>query len=208
MTEEQGRKTLTQRRKEETRENIIAAATRIFAAKGYDAATTDEIAESCAISKGALYHHFPSKDELFKALLRSRFHDPVRVMLATRGGESVLDLEATVRASVEAAWRHALTDEMGERLWQEARTQAERNPEIRALLQEVHDRSEGAVIATLVEGQRSGIVRQDLDLKATAAVVGSMVDGSIAHYLAHPDAFEVDRVIEATVDAIVRFLRP
>lgn len=50
---------------EEKRQRIINAALREFAAKGYDAASTNEIARDAGISKGLLFHYFTSKKDLY-----------------------------------------------------------------------------------------------------------------------------------------------
>lgn len=207
------RKTLTQRRKEETYENILEAAYGVFARRGYDAATIDEIAEVCGVSKGALYHHFASKEILFSTLIRNRYQEPVRLVLTGDGSGEVLDLEATVRASVEAAWQQALSDEVCQKLLTEARTQAGRNPVVREILEDVHNRSEGAVVGVLEQGKRAGVVRADLDTVTACAVLAGMVDGTIAHYLAHEMdggdvGYDPARVIDETVTAMVRYLEP
>src|SRR5262249_36824541 len=49
---------------------ILAAARRVFASKGYEAATVDEIAELAGVAKGTIYCYFPSKFELFIGTLR------------------------------------------------------------------------------------------------------------------------------------------
>jgi TetR/AcrR family transcriptional regulator, fatty acid metabolism regulator protein len=53
---------------EMTRQRIVEAALEVFAKKGYHEATMDEIASVSQVSKGGLYFHFPSKQELFLAL--------------------------------------------------------------------------------------------------------------------------------------------
>lgn len=58
----QEEKTLLSKRK------ILAAAGEVFAQKGYDAATMQDITEKCGLSKGAIYHHFKSKEEIMLAL--------------------------------------------------------------------------------------------------------------------------------------------
>lgn len=58
-----------QQRSEETRANILDAAVRQFALSGYEAASVDGICSDAGVSKGAFYHHFPSKQALFLALL-------------------------------------------------------------------------------------------------------------------------------------------
>lgn len=60
---------MTQQRSEETRGNILDAAVRRFAMAGYDAASVDDICTDAGVSKGAFYHHFPTKQAVFLALL-------------------------------------------------------------------------------------------------------------------------------------------
>lgn len=59
-----------QTRSEETRGKIIQSALKLFAEKGYDATGVAEICEFSEVSKGAFYHHFPSKQAVFLELLQ------------------------------------------------------------------------------------------------------------------------------------------
>jgi len=58
-----------QPRGEETRKQILSAAVTAFAQFGYDATGVAEICKTAGISKGAFYHHFPSKQTLYFELL-------------------------------------------------------------------------------------------------------------------------------------------
>ena len=58
-----------QQRSEETRTKIISSAIKLFSIRGFNAASVDDICADAGISKGAFYHHFKSKQELFLALL-------------------------------------------------------------------------------------------------------------------------------------------
>jgi AcrR family transcriptional regulator len=51
-----------------TRRHILAVATRLFAERGYEATSIEAVLKACGISRGALYHHFGSKQELFQAV--------------------------------------------------------------------------------------------------------------------------------------------
>src|SRR3954453_7873696 len=62
----------------DTREALLAAALEVFAERGYRDASVDQIAERAGYSKGAVYWHFPSKDDLFFALLEERIDRPWR----------------------------------------------------------------------------------------------------------------------------------
>jgi AcrR family transcriptional regulator len=66
----------------EAREELLTAALHVFARRGYDQAGVDEIASQAGYSKGALYWHFASKEELLVALLEERIDAPAREMVA------------------------------------------------------------------------------------------------------------------------------
>jgi AcrR family transcriptional regulator len=59
-----------QLRSEETRNRIVQSALKLFADKGYEATGVAEICETSDVSKGAFYHHFPSKQAIFLELLQ------------------------------------------------------------------------------------------------------------------------------------------
>jgi len=57
-------------RRSATRARILDAAEALFAAHGYDATSTDGILEGATISRGALYHHFATKQAVFEAVFQ------------------------------------------------------------------------------------------------------------------------------------------
>lgn len=60
-----------QERGEATRESLVEAARRLFGEKGFNSTSLDEIVKEAGVTKGALYHHFSDKEELFKAVAES-----------------------------------------------------------------------------------------------------------------------------------------
>lgn len=58
-----------QHRSEATRNHILEAARHLFSKSGYDATGVAEICEAAGVSKGAFYHHFPTKQAVFMELL-------------------------------------------------------------------------------------------------------------------------------------------
>ncbi|GAB4485917.1 MAG: TetR/AcrR family transcriptional regulator [Anaerolineales bacterium] len=68
---------------QETRERILAAAVTVFAAKGYHDTKVDDIVAESQTSKGSFYFYFPSKQEIFLALVDT-FADLLETRLKER----------------------------------------------------------------------------------------------------------------------------
>src|ERR671914_748040 len=79
--------------KDERRTRILDAAAQVFADRGYEPATLDEIAEAAGISKPVIYDHFSSKKELHISLIESHGQALIDFM-AERVGKSETPSEA------------------------------------------------------------------------------------------------------------------
>lgn len=55
----------------ERREQLLSLAVQAFSSKSYDEVSVDDLAQSAGVSKGLLYHYFPSKRELYVATVRT-----------------------------------------------------------------------------------------------------------------------------------------
>ncbi len=92
-----------QRERAERREQIVAAAERVFFAKGFTATSMDQVAAEAEVSKGTLYLYFKNKDDLFIAL-SSRFLDHLSSRferLAKQDGPGLKIVESMMRAYAE-----------------------------------------------------------------------------------------------------------
>ena len=85
-----------QRRKEDRPAEITEAALEAFAEKGYAATKVDEVAKRAGVSKGLLYLYFKTKEDLFKAVIRS-FLSPRIDALIKNIEETELSAEEFVR---------------------------------------------------------------------------------------------------------------
>ncbi|MGQ3051619.1 MAG: TetR/AcrR family transcriptional regulator [Roseateles sp.] len=59
-----------QRRKDARPQELLEAALALFVEKGFAATRSEEVAARAGVAKGTLYRYYPSKDELFKAMVR------------------------------------------------------------------------------------------------------------------------------------------
>ena len=75
-----------QQRAEETLNRILEVAEECFAQKGYATTGIAEICQRAGVSKGAFYHHFPSKQALFLTLLNRWLGATERQLEASRSG--------------------------------------------------------------------------------------------------------------------------
>lgn len=73
---------------EKRREQLLASARKLFVKKGYRGTTTDEIARNAKLTKGALYFHFKSKENIFLELVKS-ISEHNRATLEAQLGEKV-----------------------------------------------------------------------------------------------------------------------
>jgi len=123
---------------------IEQAATELFAERGYNGASIDEIARRAGISPPVLYDHFSSKQELHRALLERHYADLREVWRTNLVGEDPPERRAARAfdawfAYVEShpyAWRMLFRDDSGD-------------PEVEAIRRDVAARSRAAVLPLL-----------------------------------------------------------
>jgi AcrR family transcriptional regulator len=93
-----------------TRERLIEAAREQFGAVGYEAAALDAILAAAGVKRGALYHHFDSKLELFDAVLDREVAEIARRIAKKAGAAS--DPVESLRIGCRAWLRMALDPEV------------------------------------------------------------------------------------------------
>lgn len=89
-------------RAEARRRDILLAAARTFARRGYDGATLDDIADELGTSKAVIYYHFPSKEAIYTEIRAT----------AIRGAIERLETILAQREPADIALRRALVDLM------------------------------------------------------------------------------------------------
>jgi AcrR family transcriptional regulator len=94
-------------RTETTRNALLDAARALFVEKGYEATSTPEICEAAGITRGALYHHFEDKRDLFRHVLARESHAVTREIVESF--ESALAPREALMAGTSAYLR-AMTE--------------------------------------------------------------------------------------------------
>src|SRR4030088_2639619 len=88
-----------------TRQRIVITATRLFAEAGYEQTSIEVVLEQTALSRGALYHHFDSKEKIFEAVLETVEADIAKAIISASRG--IIDPVAALQAGCDAFLRMA-----------------------------------------------------------------------------------------------------
>lgn len=161
----------TQQRATETRERLVAAALSIFAARGFEGATTRDIAREAGVALAALPYHFETKEALWRAaadrifgLLRAQFETHLR---RVEGADPRARLRSLLRELVLFAAKHP---ELHRFMLQEGTDRGERlvwlvDTHVRPLYR--------AVASLLAEGRRHGMLVEGRAEQLIYALIGA-----------------------------------
>jgi AcrR family transcriptional regulator len=180
----------------EARDELLTAALRVFARRGYGQAGVDEIAAEAGYSKGALYWYFAGKEELLTALLEERIDASTREMVALLESAPP-DRDMSLEATREFA------RQLGEQreavlLEREYWSLAIRDPELRARYAERQTELRGA-LATALEARAHHLGAPDLPMPAedVARIVMSIIGGLGVDELIEPGSVRPQLLGEA-----------
>lgn len=166
-------------RSQETRRKILSAAEQSFAEQGYDTTSVDTICHAAGISKGAFYHHFPSKSSVFIALLSTWLEKlDAQLMAEETQGETVPQQVAAMATGVDEIYRVAGTNwNILLEFWAKAKT----DPAVAGSMVAMLRRYQEFFQQTLERGEAEGSIRVgDVPLAATlllSVVLGLLLQG-------------------------------
>lgn len=168
---------------EDTRNALIDAAINRFAADGLGA-SFDAVARDVGVTKGALYHHFSSKDGLVEAVYREAIgRHADRVVAASADGTGRERLLALVDASARLYTSRTPFYRVLSMLHLSA---ALDRPALAEIAQRVQRSQRDFMIDLVRQGQRDGSIRPDLDAEATGLTVNAALAGFLTQQLEPP----------------------
>jgi len=155
---------------EDKRRQLLDAAVRVFARKGFHASRVGDIAAEAGVAHGLLYHYFRSKDQVLEAV----FHENWSVLIARiasveESDEPAADQLRHIAAIVLRTWLHlpdvvrVVVQEFG------------RSPELAERIGELAQPIE-AIQRVIARGVERGEFRKDVDPRFAATVVYGSID--------------------------------
>ena len=136
-----------ERRRELTRTTLIAAAAEVFARRGFEGASLEEIAETAGFTRGAIYKTFGNKEELFFAVSDQDFAAKLQSFAEQVSQSGSVLAEPSALADM---WRKSVVGDHADlALNMEVRLYAIRNPDVTARFAE-HQRATRRALATFI----------------------------------------------------------
>lgn len=192
-------KSLRERQAEATRQLLVSVARDLFTERGYSATSIEDIIQRAGVARGALYHHFPGKDALFRAVYDAVMADTAsRVVAAALAGPEPwhavrAGLSAFLDACLEPEFRRIVVLDsvpvLAQDVW-DAGIEHNELPMLRT------------VLTPLVETYLPGLAVEALVHVALGGLYGA------ALYIARsPDPVEARAAADTVVDTLIGGLR-
>lgn len=172
-------------RKAATRTRLLEAAADVFGRRGFQAASVDEVAEAAGFTKGAVYAHFESKEDLFLALLDDCFTQRITDLRAVL--EDGHDPNEQAREAGDAVMSSWDSDPGWPPLFFEFWTHAVRNPDVAAKLVPRY-RAMRTAVAELLERRAHELGKEPvLPIEDVAAMTFAMANGAALEHMLEPE---------------------
>jgi len=203
---------IMRRTKEEaelTRRRLLEAALEVFSQKGFDATRLEDVAQKASLTRGAIYHHFGGKIELFHALFAEAEESGHQVVQqAIAGGGSFLDIARRVlvsslellqqnsqyrRVTALYLFKAGSSPEL-------AAFQRQRNEDMKQQVAQVAEFFKMALV--------QGAVRADLDPRLAAQAFLSYQSGLMLLWLLNPGLISVEEDADALADVFIHGITP
>lgn len=166
---------------------IINSAYQTFAQLGYNQATLDNIADKAGMTKGAIYSHFNSKEDLFVSIFNHHIEDQVSFVLeeiktALSSANQEKQLNDVIQKQLDAIetnseWSKLLLEFFAH----------SKNPEIKTQLTQSYRHFKQELTEIFYQLQESGYISPDIYPGMIATVIPALLDGLIMHWIVYSD---------------------
>jgi len=193
----------------DTRDRVLEAAARVFARKGFLGASLDEVAADAGLTKGAVYWHFKSKNDLFFALLDSRFQGTAEQHVPDAVSPEALaaDPKDSLKSLLCGVLSRVKEDPDWPRLFLEFMSQA-REPEVRERLATAYRQTYRISADVIAQQHAARHQSPPADPALLATFWSALMDGLVMAWLVNPDIVDLDKIVPQLVDLLWRGLDP
>mgnify|MGYP002619813730 CR=1 FL=1 len=152
-------------KREQTRERLLEATRSLILEKGCDHLTLNDIMERAGLSKGGIFHHVKSKDDLLIRILEERIKETNRQFQAATEREK--SFEAPFRSIADSLPELENPDDAGNRVFVHLLGRSGR-PEVRDALRHFYEQTLQLSKQWIVSGQEAGVIPASVDADKSA----------------------------------------
>lgn len=193
----------------ETREQLLDAAERVFRQRGVGHASLAEVADAAGVTRGAVYHHFQSKAELFQALM-ARAEMPIDAAFEDFENQDIADPLAMFRQQGLQALLHLTSSPQIQNVFEVIFLRCEYTDELAPVgLQHIQDRLQclSKCKAVLDQAVAKGQLPADTDTHLAAHGAIAFVGGLMRDWVEAPDTFDLKAAAPQLIDTYIAGLR-
>ena len=158
---------------EARRAQILDGAFRCFAARGFHAARMDDLARECGLSKGSLYWHFDSKEDVFLALFEA-----LEAEIFAAWEDEAAQADSALRL-LRREGEIALNRLAGQRVLMSAWMEFLAHPAARTRMRITYERSRARLAELIERGIAAGEIRAELCVADAAVLLTGAVEGLV-----------------------------
>ncbi|WP_126426869.1 TetR/AcrR family transcriptional regulator [Brevibacillus marinus] len=193
----------------DTRSKILAAANRVFARQGYAGATLDDVAEAAGMTKGAVYWHFASKNDLFLALCERSLAQLLaglpeqfrRVLTASDPPQAMSQLLAAEFATCERG------DGEKPLLFFEFIAHS-RDPDVKEKLDAAFSALFAGTAQILADMQQNRLVNEQVDPRSLAVMLHALINGMVLMWLVAPQQVSLSSLAAEVAAILWTYMQP
>lgn len=190
-----------QERREQTERKVLAAATALVAERGSRTLTLAAVGEAAGYSRGIVSHHFGSRENLLRAVMR----DAQAFDLPKPGESAGAWLADLVRAYLEKVTNNRPASRAFLQMWGEA---IAADPILMPLYAEQDARFRRLLADKIRDGIHDGSVRSDADPEAMAVFLLGLLRGIALQLISTPPPARIKEIIDEAERTIRHALRP
>jgi TetR/AcrR family acrAB operon transcriptional repressor len=192
-----------------TREQLLDAAEQVFRERGVGHASLAEVADAAGVTRGAVYHHFESKVELFQALM-ARAEMPIDTAFEDFENQDIADPLGLFRQQGLQALDHLTSSRQIQNIFEILYLRCEYTDELASVArQQVQDRFEclAKCKAVLDQAVAKGQLPADTDTHLAAHGAFAFVSGLMRDWVETPDTFDLKAAAPQLIDTYIAGLR-
>ena len=186
------------------RRQIVDAAIRVMAEKGWNDTSIDEITREAGVSRGLVSYHFRDKADLLSSML-ARCSGAAQDVV-TEAIEATPDPVDRLRVSIRATLNLTREDPAIYEIFLHFMASGRSNPELGQQIRELYRGFRKANAIAIAHGQRNGLFRNDIDPDAAAARHIGAMTGFALQWLLDPGAFPFEDAAKQTEDMLIEYL--